>query len=228
MQLSIVAGCAAADSTDGVSTEAADTVESVSAETSDTVESTAADSAYVMPMPTGIDMDNLDDCTVAASFDEGDIYQDDSGMLQMKLTVYAYDIYDIVDISMLKVGDVLQICGSDCAVTALETNEYGIVIINGGTESGGYELCAGKDTNGYYAVSWDDAKLYNELGTVTIPVSDEMTFEDSSDLDAGTVTFYAGDFLTDYADIIYHFVPNNTTVRIEDGKVVQITRVYMP
>lgn len=239
MNLALLSGCTAADN--GTSTqETADTTSTESQNKS--LESTTTDSEvgelsseemnaegnYILPMDNGIDIDNLEDCTVAASFGEGDIYQDDAGVLQMNFTVYVYDLYDIVDIANLKVGDTIYINQADCFISSLETDDHGAIIINGGIENEGYDLYSDEESNCFYAVSWDDAKVYYELGNVTLPVSDEMTFEDSSDLDTGAVTYYAGDFLTDYEDIDYHFVPYNTTVEIAGGKVVAINRVYMP
>ena len=46
----------------------------------------------VSPMPQGIDLNQLEDCTLAVSLEEGDVYEDDSGVLQMKATVYTYDL----------------------------------------------------------------------------------------------------------------------------------------
>lgn len=38
----------------------------------------------------------------------------------------------------------------------------------------------------------------------------------------------SGDFLTDDAGIIYDFVPGNTTITVENGYVVTMTRCYIP
>ena len=54
-----------------------------------------------------------------------------------------------------------------------------------------------------------------------------MNFYDSSDLDKGEVMYYPGDFLTDKAGIVYHFVPGNTSIVIEDGKIIEMYRSYM-
>ena len=55
-----------------------------------------------------------------------------------------------------------------------------------------------------------------------------MNFYDSSDLDRGEVTYYPGDFLTDNAGIVYHFVPDNTSIVIENGMIIEMYRSYMP
>lgn len=187
----------------------------------------SSDVVTVSPLPTSIHLDHLDDCTVAVSFNEGDAFVDDTGAMQLKVKVYTYDLYDMVDISALKVGDQITICQQEVKVTSLERNEKGAVIINGGLENGGYELISNDETV-FYANGFDDMKQYYELGEVTIPVSADFEFEDSANLEKGPCTYYPGDFLTDSAEIEYHFVPNNTTITIQDGYVVGMQRIYNP
>lgn len=43
-----------------------------------------------------LDINNLDNCTVAVSFNKGDVYVDDSGKAVMNATVYSYELYDMV------------------------------------------------------------------------------------------------------------------------------------
>ena len=71
-------------------------------------------------------------------------------------------------------------------------------------------------------------KSYYEVGKATIRVSADMNFYDYSDLDKGEVIYYPGDFLTDKAGIVYYFVPNNTSIVIEDGKIIKMERRYTP
>lgn len=188
---------------------------------------TSSEVKMVSPLPSGIDPEHLDDCTVAVSFEKGDAYVDDTGVMQLKVKVYTYDLYDMVDISSLQVGDQITICQQDVKVTSLERDEHGAVIINGGMENGGYELISNDET-AFYANGFDDLKQYYELGKATIPVSADFEFEDSSDLEKGSCTYYPGDFLTDEAGIEYNFVPNNTTITIQGGYVVHMQRVYNP
>ena len=46
---------------------------------------------------------------LAVSLEEGDAYVDDAGIMQMDVKIYTYDKYDMVDISGLKEGDVIEI-----------------------------------------------------------------------------------------------------------------------
>ena len=190
-------------------------------------ETETAEAAKISPLPTTIDMNALDSCTLAVSFEEGDAYVDDEGAMQLDVTVYTYDLYDMVDIANLKAGDIIVIQGNEVAVETVETLESGLLFINGGMENGGYDLWH-NDSGVYFEHGYNDAKSYYPLGEATIRVSTEFEFVDSSDLDKGEVTYYPGDFLTDNAGILYHFVPNNTSIVVEGGQIIQMTRIYTP
>ena len=192
-----------------------------------TEEAEVSEGAKISPLPTSIDMNALDNCTLAVSFEEGDAYVDDTGAMQLDVTVYTYDLYDMVDIANLKAGDIIVIQGNGVTVETVETLESGLVFINGGMENGGYDLWH-NDSGVYFEHGYNDAKSYYALGEATIRVSTEFEFVDSSDLDKGEVTYYPGDFLTDNAGILYHFVPNNTSIVVEGGQIIQMTRIYTP
>lgn len=171
------------------------------------------------------DLETLDDCTVAASFTLDDLYTIESGDEALTFTVYDYDLYDMTDISYIKVGDNIVIQGEEVNIESLKTNDS-TLLINGGLDNGGYELNTDGDTV-YYATTWDDLKLYNEIGQTTMTFSKDVVITDSSQLDSSdTVTYTLEDLenkvMTD------HFVPNNTTIRIEGGAIVEITRAYNP
>ena len=190
-------------------------------------EAEVSEGTKIMPLPTTIDMNALDNCTLAVSFEEGDAYVDDTGAMQLDVTVYTYDLYDMVDISNLKEGDIIVVQGNEVMVESLETLESGLVFINGGMENGGYDLWHG-DSGVYFEHGFNDTKSYYALGEATIKVSADFKFVDSSDLDKGEVTYYPGDFLTSDAGIVYSFTPNNTSIVVEDGQIIQMTRIFTP
>lgn len=193
-----------------------------------TVESTAAPAAKtVAPLPVTIDMANLDNCSVAVSFNKGDVYVDGNGAMQLKVKVYTYDLYDMVDIALLTEGDTIILRGKEVPVTSLIRTESGAVQINGGLDAGGYELITNESTV-YFETGYSDVKTYYELGEATLPVSADFIFTDKMDLDKGEITYSSGDFLTDEAGIFYCFVPDNTTIVIENGKVIAMERTYTP
>ena len=190
-------------------------------------EPAAAAAARVEPLPPAVDPDNLDNCTVHVSLEEGDAYVDDTGAMQMKLSVYASDLYDMAQVSRLKEGDVIVIRGMDVAVRTLESLETGGFAVNGGYSSGGFTLFP-DDGGTLYEIGPSDARFYQTLGQATVRVSQDFIYTDSADPDRGDVTYYPGDFLTAGTGIDYNFVPSSTTVVIENGLAVSMHRVYTP
>ena len=77
----------------------------------------------ISPLPVTIDLNQLDNCTVAVSFEEGDAYVDDTGIMRLDATIYTYDLYDMVDISLLEEGDTIVIRHQEVSVKNLERNE---------------------------------------------------------------------------------------------------------
>lgn len=181
----------------------------------------------VYPLPETVDVNSLYNCTAAVSFEKGDVYVDDTGKAVMDMIVYSYELYDMVDIATLSENDVIVRRNEEVKVASVERLETGLVNINGGEENGGFSLIS-DDSTVYYEVCMSDAKAYYEIGNVTLPVSDEFTYTDESNLDAEAKEYYPGDFLTDDAGIEYNFNPNNTRVVIENGVVVSMKRVYQP
>ena len=181
----------------------------------------------VEPLPITVDLANLDDCIVAISLDEGDVYTDNSGAVQMDATVYVYDLYDMVDISLLKEGDTILLREKEVVITSIERKDNGAVLINGGLDVGGYELFTTGNTV-YYQRGYSDTKFHYELGKVTIPIAADFVYNDASDLDKDAVVYHADDFLKDTTGLKYYFGPNNTTIQIEGGYVTVMTMVYAP
>jgi len=181
----------------------------------------------IMPLASTLDINNLTDCTVAVSLNKGDVYVDDTGIMQMKVTVYDYDLYDMVDISQLKEGDTIVIGKKDVMISSLERNSAGTVIINGGLEQGGHELVT--DENGvFYEIGYSDVKSYFPLGESTIRVSTDFEYSDNSILDAEERIYYPGDFLTEDSGIDYNFTSHNTNIVIQAGQVIAMNRIYVP
>ena len=171
-------------------------------------------------------MENLTDTILYVSLEEGDAYVDDSGIMQMDLEIYSYDKYDMVDIANLKVGDIFVSHYGEIEITSVETSESGIVYINGGLENGGFDLVT--DESGiYFETGFDDAKNWYEVGEATIRVSTDFIGTDNIDPDAGEVILYPGSFLVGEVTN-YDFTPFNTTVRVEEGQIVELVRIANP
>lgn len=201
--------------------------ETAAAETPAPTESAPAETAAlrVGPLESWIDLDALGDCTLSAALDDGGIREED-GKPVMELTVYDYERFDMVDVSMLEAGSVIAARGEELTVGSIERTDSGAVIINGGYESGGLELVSDGD-GVFYSVGADDAKDWYELGTVTLPVSGDFVFTDSSELASPGRTMTLGELAgSDIAGL--HLGPNNTTAVLTGGEVVGLEKVYTP
>ena len=194
-------------------------------ETISATDVTEKSASKVYPLP-DTTMDNLNDAILSISLNEGDAYVDDTGKMQMDLKLYSYDQYDMVDISRLKVGDILVTHAGEVEITALDRNENGTILINGGLDENGFDLIT-DETGVYYECGYSDAKNWHEIGEATIRVSVDFMYYDTSDLDKGELLYYPGDFLIG-AVTDYNFTPYNTTIRVENGQIIEMHRVYTP
>lgn len=178
----------------------------------------------VEPLADTLDVSALaeGDQQFTAGFRGSDI-REDGGQLVIDLTVYTYDLYDAVDISMLAAGDTLVVKGEDIPVTAV-AEENGGVTVNGGLENGGVDLIsAGGGT--FRVLLENDAPDLYEAGTITLPVAQDFVLTDDSDPESPGQTLYAGDLLGLGDEV---FSPQATTVETAGGMVTAIHRDYIP
>ena len=201
-----------------------DTQKDVSAETAapsadpeqtEDAQQSAQEAKRIEPLPESLDLNARTDVTVAASFGAEDISEKD-GKTQITLTVYDYDVYDMVDISQLAVGDTIVVDGKDMVVASREDKD-GFVTINGGLEQGGVDLTS-DDSGVYYAVGMDDAKSYHELGKITVPVAEGFVLTDNSDLEHPDETYAASD-LAKLAASEPGFTATNPLATIDHGEL---------
>lgn len=206
------------------SAEAAETVPEADLQP-ETTENPEASLAKIFPLP-DTTMDNLDNAILSISLEEGDAYVDDTGKMQMDVKIYSYDKYDMADVSMLKVGDIIVSHAGEVEIASIERKDNGSISINGGLDADGFELATG-DNGIFYEQGYNDAKIWYEVGLATIRVSVDFMCYDTSDLEKGEVLYYPGSFLTgEVTD--YNFTPYNTSIRVENGQVVEMYRVYIP
>ena len=197
---------------------------SADSEQTEDAQQPAQEAKRIEPLPESLDMNALSDATVAASFGAEDISEKD-GRTEITLTVYDYDVYDMVDVAQLAVGDTIVVDGKDMVVTSREDNN-GFVTINGGIEQGGVDL-ATDDGGVYYAVGLDDAKSYHELGKITVPVAEGFVLTDNADPEHPDETYAASD-LAKLAVESVGFTANNTLATIEHGELTVLARSYTP
>ena len=203
-----------------VSTEAAEE-EPVSA----VVEETAAP-AVIRPLP-DTTMEARNDSILHVSFAEDGIYRDEAGKVLLRVQIYTYDKFDMVDISGLNAGDTILLCGEEITVSAVETNAHGTVLVNGGLDEGGFDL-ATDDSGVYYAQGYSDMKSWILAGEAEFPVSEGFVFRDSADLETGVAEYTAEDLLAGIPAAMFGYQPHNTTVRVENGQVAEMERIYTP
>lgn len=106
--------------------------------------------------------------------------------------------------------------------------DNGTVIINGGIESGGVELI--EDDGLYRTYAMDDHPIYYDLGTITLLLSTDCTFEDHADLE------HEPDGLVyEYEDVPAAIQASetpfncyNTVITVRRKQVVQIIRYWIP
>ena len=177
----------------------------------------------IHPLPETIDINALDDCTVAVAIEKGDVYVAD-GKTMLNAAVFTYDLYDMVDIASLKEKDVIVRKNEEIRIEKIERLESGLVRINGGEENGGFDLIS-NDSTVYYETGMSDVKAYYELGEVELPVSEKFEYVDESDLEAEPKYYTVEELMS---EVEYNFIPNNTSIVIENGTVIKMNKVYMP
>ena len=221
--LCLFAGCKT-QTHDDVTKNEAENTENKENENNENVED---DFKIILPLSETLDINALDNCTVAVSLEKGDAYVNDEGKMMMDLTVYTYSLYDMVDIATLAENDIIVRKGEEVTVKEIERLDTGLIRINGGEENGGFELISDNNTV-YFEIGMSDRKAYNELGSVTLPVYDEFVYTDASDLDNEPKEYYAADFLLEEEIFEYNFTPYNTSVVIENGVIVAMMKAYTP
>ena len=180
----------------------------------------------VEPNPWQIDLKNPEDGIYPAAFKPTDLKD---GALTFDLSTE--DTYDIVDIGTLQVGDWIVVDGRYIQIATLEKEETAFININGGSQSPeGVVLCAYEEDNCFKVLGDDDYHTYTTHGSVTLPLSDAVTFSDTWNIDADPVSREGLEAVTKAIAETDNdsFNEYNATVRVEGGKIVEINRYYTP
>ena len=180
----------------------------------------------VVPLPRNVELSEDTSGSFPVSLGEGAVYVNKVNMPEMKATVYDYELYDGAAMRALKPGDSILRLGQSVPVNSIDTAENGDIVINGGLDMGGHVFRAGADGD-YYEISYNDAKSYAPVAEVVLPVADEFFFVDKSDFDGEPQTYYLDSFFVDGL-FGWYFFPSNTTIRLENGVVVSMERIYIP
>lgn len=185
-----------------------------------------AEHKLIAPLPAGIAVDNLQDCTIPASF-SSDNFNWMGGNLTM--TVYNQDLYDAVEISQMQVGDTIVYDGNKMVINKM-AEEHGGININGGLDEGGCCL-AGYEGGTYVARNWDDHATYSKLGDAVVSLADNFVIVDCGEFpDEPYDTISTGQklYIDNLKDSKKDFSPLNTRVTIEKGMITEIKRHWIP
>ncbi|MDO4215476.1 MAG: hypothetical protein Q4D12_06140 [Bacteroidales bacterium] len=180
----------------------------------------------IAPLPAGVAVDDLQDCTVPAAFT-----LDDFNWMggNLTLTVYNQDLYDVVDISEMQVGDTLIYNGNPMVINKIDKGNGGIDI-NGGLDEGGCCL-AGFEGGTYVARNWDDHPTFTELGKAQVALDQDFVIMDCGmDPQDPVDTIRTGQklYLETLQDGRKDFFQLNTRVTIENGQITAISRHWIP
>lgn len=179
------------------------------------------------PLPATLDMDTLTDATVAAAFQDENLVIASAGIICLDLTAYDYELFDMVDVAAMAVGDTIAVGKVEIKVESVEKTDGGLVVINGGQEQGGVELYTEGDTV-YYESQMDGQKNYFEVGTAPFNLSDSFKFIDNSDLDNPGQTSTVVEFIEKLEGGEVSFTPYNTSVLFVAEEIAEITLSYVP
>ncbi len=184
----------------------------------------AAEGKIIKPMAPEIDLAAPADGIYGVVFKPADL---SDGAL--KFTVYTEDCYDIIDINTLEPGDTIYFGGLDFVIDTVEQSD-GLLLINGGMDEGGFDLRSFDEDNCWKVVMEDDYATWTAFGETVVPLDDAVTFTDGWDIEKEPVTFSGAEAVAEAingTDMDY-FAYINTTLRIENGKIVEIVRSYIP
>lgn len=193
--------------------------------TEDESDEDAPTGRIVTPNNPEIDIFDLTDGIYPAAFEPADLADG-----ALTFTVYWEDTFDIVEISQLAPGDSLFVGEILVDVETVEEDADGDLLINGGLDEGGVTLRAYDEDNVWRAVLEDDTHTYFNWGETTLPLADDVTFTDGWDIEKDPVTATGADAVAEAitGTNMDAFIPESTAVRVEDGQIVEIVRVFIP
>lgn len=182
--------------------------------------------AKVAPLPIAFDAENPDNATLQVSFNSSSLSGTNVNDVKIQFTVYAYDTYDMVDIATLKKGDTIIVKNEVVTVNSVSEESYGIVINRSENDDG---ICFVPTDDGVYYVDTASAlKDYYAVSQISLPVATSFVYTDYYKSAETPVVLVLEQFFTENPEIDYDFTPDNTSIVVENGKVVSLTRIYLP
>ena len=154
--------------------------------------------------------------------------------------IYSYDAYEKAAIDALKAGDKIWLheeymTGNEYAeveVTSIERNDdYHTVTINGGMEqAGGMDLILTDGSECYRTMTFDDYPVYYEVGEAKLSLANDVVLKDSSaDPQAEAVETTGADAVAAAINADPdNWTVYNTTLVVQDGKILEVRRIWVP
>lgn len=180
----------------------------------------------VYPLETA--QDALADGGYSVSFKAEDLVKTDAGY-ELTVEVYEYDRYEMEAIDNLVKGSTIQFCNKEITVDTIEKDsQTGFIKINGGMEADGIDLM--EEDGLYRSVTTNDYPVYYSVGNVTIPLAEDVTFEDQAnseqDSDFPVVELKDLPDAIEGSDIAFNCY--NTVITVRQEQIVQIIRYMVP
>ena len=182
--------------------------------------------ACINPLYPGYTLDDLKDCRVPADFKLADINWEDSCLT---MNVFAENVYDMEEVAQMQVGDTLIYEGKPMVVEKLDKKE-GEISVNNGLEEGGAWLQP-HEGGTWRAVQFDDHSIYTKLGKATVDLASDFMITDCGVNPEDSIIYIKTDqkqYLESLPEYRQSFSCLDTKVLIENGKVIAITRVWIP
>ncbi len=182
----------------------------------------------VKPMNANVNVRSLADGEYPVAFNRGDLFSGASGVFMNAVHIYAMDLYDADEMEALQAGDSIVVVGETFKVKTV-TRRGNTIIVNGGMDrSDGNEFALTDDGNAYKVRMFDDAATYTEQGVTALTVDPSAVFVDQSDPSRTVRANYNRIVGAMLASANAYFDQYNTTITIENGRVVEINRIYIP
>lgn len=175
-----------------------------------------------------IDTNNLVDGIYAANIDPSNVFENGDNGLSAYIDVYQKEVYDIVDMNTLEVGDGIECDGIVVEIESIE-NTNGCIYINGGIDVGGLDFRAIDEENCYVYFGFDDIATYHKCGSAYLDIPLNCVITDKSNLEhPDGVTVNVPEFI-DYM-LVNNLYMNiyNTRITVQDREIVELTVTYMP
>lgn len=181
-------------------------------------------------LPVGFDMKNIAEATLPATFSDSCFNWRD---MTLTFNASAETMYDAKAIDNMKKGDTLVYEQKPMVVDSI-SKENNILSVNGGLEEGGAWLVPADGGKKYRAMQFDDHSVYFDLGKATLPLASDFTIIDchsEPQEPSDTITNNQKQYIESLSK--QEFPRNNfnnldTRLTVKGGKIVNITRIWIP